>query len=574
MSIRARIVSVLLAGTAGTALAASDPVVDIRDPHIKAWYDATPERPPQAPADGTWGLVGPNGSFVHPTEAPKRDDKAPRFPGERSDWDSKSYAKNMKVEAFYPLITEPYHSWQATFDMNGRRYMYHNGYLRGTMKIYDITDPKNLKVLRSIGPDWTKDGPVNAPPLQKGEMFGAATIQWDAKRGKYVMVQDYEVRRFSVIGDKRFEPANVEKLRHVDHLRGFKVYEMNGPLPEDWTLIAQATTDVEHPDAPVEQQQGSGALDVPVWFGGKYMFLAAAPDDRYALTEYPSFPYSAAHQAWDMSDPAHPKFVGQLTVPGQIAGDPAHEAAYRDNPRAGNRTTWMGARMALFLPKPVEQGGKIGYAAMGGLGFYTVDVSDPAHMRVLGHLDFPVATAGTEGDNIDVSQVEKTGLVYMSGYAVNSNCYEAYQHIYVIDVKDPAHPKQVGTLPRPMPPKEAGIVDYCQRQAVFGPKRSGYYTQPGRSKPGILPYAFQTAGVQIFDVRDPKKPSIAAYFVPGFRNENLPPHAWEKLAHGIYVEYDRNLLWLFTDHGVYLLSSPVLGKPNFGAPAKPWPART
>ena len=117
-----------------------------------------------------------------------------------------------------------------------------------------------------------------------------------------------------------------------------------------------------------------------------------------------------------MSDPANPVFLDQLTVPGQVAGDAEHEAVYLRNPRSGNRTSWMGARMSLFIPKPVEDGGQFGYAAMGGLGFYVIDVSNPAEMKVTGHLALDPNVAGVEGDFVDVSQVEETGYVYMSGY--------------------------------------------------------------------------------------------------------------------------------------------------------------
>ena len=69
-----------------------------------------------------------------------------------------------------------------------------------------------------------------------------------------------------------------------------------------------------------------------------------------------------------MSDPANPVFLDQLNVPGQIAGEPDHEAAYKENPRAGNRTSWMGARMSLFIPEPVESGGRYGYGGDGRPG--------------------------------------------------------------------------------------------------------------------------------------------------------------------------------------------------------------
>ncbi len=32
------------------------------------------------------------------------------------------------------------------------------------------------------------------------------------------------------------------------------------------------------------------------------------------------------------------------------------------------------------------------------------------------------------------------------------------------------------------------------------------------------------------------------------------------------IEWDRNLIWAFTNGGMYLLSSPAMGTPNFGAP--------
>ena len=341
---------------------------------------------------------------------------------------------------------------------------------------------------------------------------------------------------------------------------------MRGPLSEEWELLAEMTTDVEHPDAPIGQQQGSGVRDIPTYFGGQYMFVAAAA----ALTEYPTDLYSAGYQAWNMSDPANPEFVGQFTVPGQRLGE---EEAYALNPRCGNRTSWFGARMSIFVPTPVEEGGRYGYAAMGGLGLYVLDISDPANIEAVGHLTLPPSVAGTEGDNIDVSQVEETGIIYYSGYPLAEDCWEPYKDVYMIDVSDPASPEIVGTLPRPVPPPDAPFTDYCQRRGSFGPKRTGYYTQPGTARAGIVPYAFYNAGVQIFDVSDPSDPTIAAYFVPRFDTERVPDYARGNLAHGIYVEYDRNLIWLFTNHGMYVLSTPVLGEPSFEAPGQPWPRR-
>jgi hypothetical protein len=555
------------------ACATNAPLLRGGDPIVAAVDALAPDNAPDDPVPGVdYGMIGPDGSFVHPERTPYTHEPHP-FPGEMTEWDTGEYAHNMQVEAYYPIIVEPFHTWQNIVDFDGRRYLYQ--YVRRSLKVYDITDPRDLKVIHEQGQPWTGQGQqVEIDPMPPGEMMGAASIQWDAERQKYVMVQAYEIRRFGLLHDKRNEPDKVVQIRQADHLKGFKVYEMNGPLPKDWHLLAQRTTDRANPDAPVGEQQGSGVRDIPAWFGGRYMFVAAAPDKMHALTEYPNDLYSAGYQAWDMSDPAKPRFLDQLSVKGQILSNPEHEAAYKANPRAGNRTSWFGARMAPFIPKPIEKGGKYGYAAMGGLGFFVLDLSDPANMRVVGHLDFPESIAGTEGDNIDVTQVESTGIVYFSGYPLNEDCYEPYKHITAIDVSDPANPRVVARLPRPTAPPNAPFADFCQRRGSFGPKRSGYYTQPGKARPGILPYAFYNAGVQIFDVSDPENTRIAAYFVPQFKPDAVPEYAMGNLTHSIYVEYDRNLLWMFTNHGIYLLSSEkVLGEPSFAPPKKPWPAR-
>lgn len=544
---------------------------NIRDPWVQRLTSLSDNKTPPDPDPQSYGMDAATGKFIHPKATRDSHDEHP-FKGRLDYWDTNEYAKNMKVEAYYPITVEPFHTWQNIVDFDNRRYLYQ--YVRGDLKIYDISNPKKLKLLLTRGNTWGAEGAGEEEnPYPPGDMFGAASIQWNAELKKYIMVQAFEIRRFGVLRDKYMEPELVEKIRRSKHLKGFKVYAMNGPLPEDWELLAQRTTDYKHPDAPIGKQQGSGVRDIPAYFGGNYMFVAAAPDASHALTEYPNDLYSAGYQSWDMSNPSEPKFLQQLNVDGQIAGDASHEAAYLKNPRAGNRTSWMGARMSLFIPVPLEEGGKYGYAAMGGLGFFVVDISDPAAMKVVSHLEFEPKVAGVEGDFVDVSQVQKTGIVYFSGYPLNVDCWEPYKDVFMIDVKNPAQPKVIGTLPRPVAPADAPFTDFCQRRGSFGPKRSGYYTQPGRSREGILPFNFYNAGLQVFDVRDAAKPEIGAYFVPRFDTENVVEYARGNLSHGVYVEYDRNLFWLFTNHGIYCLSSPLLGKPSFAPPTEPWPAR-
>ncbi len=165
--------------------------------------------------------------------------------------------------------------------------------------------------------------------------------------------------------------------------------------------------------------------------------------------------------------------------------------------------------------------------------------------------------------------------MFTNGYPMNDECYEPYKDIFVIDAKDVTNPNVVATFPRPRPPEEADFADYCQRRGSLGPKRPGYHvTQPGAWKQGVVPYAFYNAGVQLFDVSDPTKPEIAGYYVPRFPEPSeIFESAFGNLTFGIYVEYDRNIIWAFTNHRLYALSTPLLGDPMYGQPEELWPPR-
>lgn len=508
---------------------------------------------PAHPAAGSWGYDKSTGEFKHPAQTPFMPGMV-SWEGQLDYLDQNQYALNTKVEAFYPYVVVPNHTWQTVFDLGGRRYMYH--YYRNAYKGYDITDPRDLKIIAEKTLN-TRGG---------DRPFGPMAIRFNKTLGKLLAVQCYEVPRFGIINNKYLEPDKVQAVRGMKMLRGFAIYDVTSPRFEDWKLLSEVTHDPKK-TAKDQPQEGSGCLDVP-YFNEKYLFVAAAPDDSFSNTEYTSVLWSAGQLAYDISDPSQPKLLSTWWRPGQRAGE---ENELKSNPRIGNRASWLGARMPLAIPRAPEDGGRYGYAPMGGLGMSALDISNPAQMRAVGHVDLPVSVAGTEGDNIDITQVERTGVLYFSGYPLNDDCYEPYKDIYAIDVKDAARPKVIGTLPRPKPPKEAPFTDYCQRRGSFGPKRTGYWINTGKPSDKYLIYAFYNAGMQMYDVSDPGKPTIAAYFVPKMIDAKmeLPKgnnHAVPPPAHGVFVEWDRNLVWVFTNHGFYAVSSPLLGAPVFNLP--------
>lgn len=515
----------------------------------------TPGQPPP-PDPSTYGLDPKTGLFKYPSATPAMPlFTLNTFKGSLPYLDQNQYAKNFKLVAHYPIVTSPGHTWPAHLDWNGKRYLIE--YARENYKVFDITDPREMKVLYEAG--VMKKETIEA-------LLGAMTIKYSKALDKTLAISCHQSQRFGVVNDKWSEPETVSRLRAYRSFRGFYIYEVTGPDPKEWKLLSRTPLDPYHPDPETMPQQGSGCIDVPTYFGGKYLFVAGASDDTFANQEYRSTLYTGGHVAYDISDPVHPRRLGSWWVPGTRLGE---EAEYRKFPNAGNHESWMGARQSMFIPTPVEDGGKYGYTVMGGFGFYVLDISNPSDIKTVAHVPLPVSIAGNEGDNVDPTKINTSGIAYVNGYPLNDDCYEPEKPVFAIDVKDPAEAHIIGTLPRPVPPKEAPFTDYCQRRGTFGPKRPGYpELQPGTPDPRFVIYSYYNAGMQMFDVSDPQNPKIAGYFVPRMVDPKMPISLqYNDTTRGIYIEWDRKLVWLFTNTGIYVVSSPLLGEPNLGAPA-------
>lgn len=78
----------------------------------------------------------------------------------------------------------------------------------------------------------------------------------------------------------------------------------------------------------------------------------------------------------------------------------------------------------------------------------------------------------------------------------------------------------------------------------------------------------------MFDVSNPAdQRSRATSFRHWPDTAQLPGYTLGKGVLAMYTEYDRNIMWAFTENGVYALSSTLLGAPVTGMAKQPWPAR-
>ena len=67
--------------------------------------------------------------------------------------------------------------------------------------------------------------------------------------------------------------------------------------------------------------------------------------------------------------------------------------------------------------------------------------------------------------------------------------------------------------------------------------------------------------MQLFDIRNPAQPHNVGYFIPpqpGSLDDYL---SYPRDTDNVFVEWDRRLMWVATGTGIYLITSPALGKP-------------
>ncbi len=258
--------------------------------------------------------------------------------------------------------------------------------------------------------------------------------------------------------------------RGVDYSAGMSVYDIS--RPESPRRIGQLDID------------GYGVHRI--WYvGGRYAYVSAQ------LRGYTDHILLIV----DLADPTRPREVGRWWLPGMWSG-------------GGESPTWpQGDRVALHHAIVARD---IAYAAWRDGGLTLLDVADPAHPRLLSHLNLhPPFGGGTHTalpltDRVPVPK----DYVIVTDEAIQDNCADQVKFNWVIDVRDPSKPIPIATLPTPTE------QDYCAKGGHFGPHNL-HENRPGSFQSSELIFGtYQNAGVRAFDIRDPFRPREVGYYVP------------------------------------------------------------
>lgn len=425
--------------------------------------------------------------------------------------DRNQYADNVSVLRHY-FEGENYGGKLQMMSIGERRFFFQRGV------VFDVTDPMNLSV------------------VSRGAYIGSQIqVAYSQSSGKWILMSGAQVT----------EPG-------AEGLRGVRLYDVSDP--ENIVHLANYSVDRGDPSRAV--QEGSGTHR-NYYDGGKYAYLDSQMNDSFSNSESNR---ANGLQIIDVEDPSNPQFVSYWWVPGMHEDE---EEEYKQWREYGDQVSSTSQHGGFYVPERVEDGGRYGYSTWGSFGLMIFDLADVENPKPIGkwrpetyrpgrHIEFHSSNVVFLDRDIIITNPEA-----LMPHCVAGPWYDSY----VFDVSDKANPKMISMLPVPVPPEEAPYEHFCDKRGRFSTHNMPHLKAPGQPHATITAYTYFNGGLQFYDLSDPRNPEIAGYFVPGQGGTIDDVFSHYRDSDNVFVEWDRRLVWLASNTGLYLLSTPLLGEP-------------
>jgi hypothetical protein len=250
----------------------------------------------------------------------------------------------------------------------------------------------------------------------------------------------------------------------------------------DWTA-GMTVYDISNPANPRQigfmPVEGGGIHRI--WYtGGRWAYASALLD---GFTDY-------IFITIDMSDPTKPVEAGRYWLPGM-------------NKAAGETLAWPENRRCGLHHAIIH--GDTAYAAWRDAGLVSIDVADRSNPKMIVHKNWSPPFGGGTHNCLPLPDRD---LLVVLDEAVLDNLADGLKHIWMMDIREPANPISISTLPTP------NDADYPKKGGHFGPHNL-HENRPGSFVGSDLVFAtYQNAGVRIFDISDAFRPFEVAAFVP------------------------------------------------------------
>jgi len=256
-----------------------------------------------------------------------------------------------------------------------------------------------------------------------------------------------------------------------------------GGAEQNWSA-GVAIYDIADPGSP--RQIGFLPIDGVgahrLWYpGGRYAYASVLP---HGFSDY-------VFAAIDLADPTKPAIVGQYWLPGM-------NIAAREHP------TWDTDRWRYALHHAIIAG-DVAYASWRDGGLTLLDVSDRTDPKPIVHRNWSPPFGGGTHTSLPLPGRE---LLIVADEATADELADGLKHVWVFDIRVPANPISIATLPTP------AERDYATKGRHFGPHNL-HENRPGSFVSDTVIFAtYQNAGLRAFDISDPFRPQQIGAFVP------------------------------------------------------------
>jgi hypothetical protein len=125
--------------------------------------------------------------------------------------------------------------------------------------------------------------------------------------------------------------------------------------------------------------------------------------------------------------------------------------------------------------------------------------------------------------------------------ALKERCQEPTGFAGIVDVADEEDPVLISLFPVPQPPDGYPAPSFCEKGGRFGPHNQ----QQPQGQPSLAPIGdhvyltYFNAGLQVYDVSDPRTPRIAGFYIPDDPETRRGPLPTELVAQVEDVLVDR-----------------------------------
>ncbi|TCT27465.1 LVIVD repeat-containing protein [Martelella mediterranea] len=302
------------------------------------------------------------------------------------------------------------------------------------------------------------------------------------------------------------------------------------PTARNWSA-GMAVYDLSNP----EQPRQIGFLDIDgvglhrIWYvGGRWAYASAKFDG------FSDFIFITI----DMADPTRPTIAGRYWLPGQ-------------NTAAGEVGAWPTDDGRYSLHHPIVSG-DTAYCGWRDGCLVMLDISDRSDPKLISHTIWSPPFGGGTHNCVPLPNRD---LLVVVDEAVLDSEEDGDKPIWIFDIREPANPISISTLPKPKDQNYKAIGGH------FGPHNI-HENRPGSFVSDELIFAtYQNAGLRIFDIRDQYAPVEVGAFVPPAPKRLVDHRRGRPLvANTTDVFVDQNRLMYITDFaGLGLYIAEYLG---------------